>query len=133
MPSQEEIEGLSEDFDAVVILVEDFELKYDPREWNKKNVEVLHFPIPDLSAPPIEGLFQILHWIDERVRRGKRVLIHCLGGLGRSGTVAVAWIMYSQKLPLQEVLYRVRKLRPGAVETEEQIKIQRELEKFLSK
>lgn len=133
MPHQSEIDELSREFDAVVILVEDFELDYDPQEWKRRNVEVLHFPIPDFSAPSIENLLKILHWIEDRVLEGKRVLIHCVGGLGRSGTVAVAWLMYSRKLSLHEALYKVRKIRPGAVETAEQMEILKKFEQFLSK
>ncbi|WP_457751987.1 protein-tyrosine phosphatase family protein [Thermococcus sp.] len=133
MPHQREIDELSREFDAVVILVEDFELGYDPGEWNRRKMKVLHFPLPDFSAPSIEDLLKILHWIEERVREGKRVLIHCVGGLGRSGTVAVAWLMYSGKLSLHEALYEVRKIRPRAVETAKQMEILKKFEQLLSK
>ncbi|NJE02570.1 dual specificity protein phosphatase family protein [Thermococcus sp. MV11] len=131
MPTVGEIDRVAETFDAVVVLVEEFELPYSIEEWKKRGVEVLHSPIPDFTAPTLSQLLEILGWIEGKRMQGKRVLIHCLGGLGRSGTVAVAWLMYSKGLPLGEALARVRSIRPGAVETPEQMKILKELESFL--
>lgn len=51
-----------------------------------------------------------------------------MGGLGRSGTVGVAWLMYSRGLSLREALMEVRRKRPGAVETQEQMEVLKELE-----
>ncbi|ASJ12978.1 protein-tyrosine phosphatase family protein [Thermococcus thioreducens] len=131
MPARSEIGEVAETFDAVVVLVEEFELPYSLDEWRKRGVEVLHSPVRDFSAPDLGQLLEILRWIEARVAGGKKVLIHCMGGLGRSGTVAVAWLMYSKGLPLREALRRVRSLRPGVVEVEEQMGVLKELERLL--
>jgi len=123
MPTESELDEVAEEFEALVVLVEDYELPYPLDEWEKRGVEVLHSPIPDFTAPSLEQLLEILRWIDARVREGKRVLIHCFGGLGRSGTVATAWLMYSKGFPLPEALRRVRSIRHGAVETQEQLEV----------
>lgn len=133
MPTVGEIGEVAKSFDAVVVLVEGFELPYSLDEWKKRGVEVLHSPVRDFSAPSVEQLLKILRWIEVRVKANKKVLIHCMGGLGRSGTVAVAWLMYARRLPLREALRRVRMVRPGAVEVEEQIEVLKELERFLKK
>ncbi|BAA30846.1 protein-tyrosine phosphatase family protein [Pyrococcus horikoshii] len=130
MPYEDEIDELVEKFDAFVVLVEDFELVYDIEELKKK-VDVLHSPIPDFTAPSLSQLYKIVKWIEEKVKEGKKVYIHCYGGSGRSGTVAVAWLMYSQGLSLREGLRRVRLLKPSAVETEDQLEVLREFERFL--
>lgn len=130
MPTRSEIDEVAETFDAVVVLVEEFELPYSLSEWQKRGVEVLHSPVRDFSAPALDQLLKILRWIEARVAEGKRVLIHCMGGLGRSGTVAVAWVMYSKGFPLGEALRRVRRVRPGAVEVEEQVEILKKLQKI---
>lgn len=131
MPTERELEGVAKDFDAVVVLVEEHELPYPLEEWEKRGLEVLHSPIPDFTAPSVEQLLEIFRWIEERVREGKKVLIHCMGGLGRSGTVATAWLMYSKGFSLREALMEVRKKRPGAVETMEQVEVLKELEERL--
>jgi protein-tyrosine phosphatase len=131
LPPKETLDKLSRVFDCVVVLPERFELPYDPNEWERRGVEVLHFPIPDFSAPTLEELLTVLQWIEAKVREGKRVLVHCIGGCGRSGTVAVAWLMYSKRLPLGHALSEVRRLRPCAVETESQIELLKELERAI--
>ncbi|WP_148881906.1 protein-tyrosine phosphatase family protein [Thermococcus aciditolerans] len=131
MPTANELDAVSETFDAIVVLVEEHELPYSLGEWEKRGVEVLHSPIEDFAAPSLSQLLEILRWIEARVEEGKKVLIHCMGGLGRSGTVAVAWVMYSKGLPLREALKMVRRIRPGAVEVEEQMGVLKELERLL--
>lgn len=52
---------------------------------------------------------------------GKRVVVHCKGGLGRAGTVACLLLMSSRSSDsAAEAIARVRTVRPGAVETVEQ-------------
>ncbi|WP_297458197.1 dual specificity protein phosphatase family protein [Thermococcus sp.] len=131
MPTEGELDAVAREFKAVVVLVEDYELPYPLEEWEERGVEALHSPIPDFGAPSFSQLLGILRWIEKRVWDGKKVLIHCFGGLGRSGTVAVAWLMYSKGIPLREALRRVRSVRPGAVESDEQIAVLKVLEEFL--
>lgn len=113
MPTERELDEVARDFDAVVVLVEEHELPYSIEEWGKRGVEVLHSSIPDFTAPSVEQLLEILWWVEEKVREGKKVLIHCMGGLGRSGTVATAWLMYSKGFSLREALMEVRKRGQG--------------------
>jgi protein-tyrosine phosphatase len=55
-------------------------------------VETLRFPIEDMSVPDIETMTCILDAIDQAIRSGRRVYLHCLGGLGRTGTVVGCWL-----------------------------------------
>ncbi|MEQ9333458.1 dual specificity protein phosphatase family protein [Thalassobaculum sp.] len=50
---------------------------------------------------------------------GGRILVHCRGGRGRSGTV-VAALLVAGGLPADEAVRAVRKARPGAIETPDQ-------------
>ena len=47
------------------------------------------------------------------------IVIHCLGGLGRTGLVACK-LLTEQGIPAASALEQVRAARPGAVETPEQ-------------
>jgi ADP-ribosyl-[dinitrogen reductase] hydrolase len=53
------------------------------------------------------------------LRRGSDVLVHCRGGLGRAGTVAARLLI---ELGLEPVtaMARVREVRPGAIENDDQ-------------
>lgn len=55
--------------------------------------EVYHLPIADEEAPDLATLEKALAWLDEAVYLGKKVLIHCRHGIGRTGTVLNAYLL----------------------------------------
>jgi hypothetical protein len=55
--------------------------------------EVYYLPIPDEEAPDLAALEKALAWLDEAVYLGKKVLIHCRHGIGRTGTVLNAYLL----------------------------------------
>jgi len=78
------------------------------------------FPIRDFGTPTsMPGLVhlveEILTWIDHR----KTVVVHCKGGLGRSGLVVSSCLVAVGYSP-QTAFEQVRRSRPGSVETPEQ-------------
>jgi len=131
IPYPEEISELAKEFQAVVVLTYEYELSYNLEDWKKYGVETFYSPIEDFSAPTLEQLIKIVRWIDEKVKEGKNVLIQCFGGSGRSGTIAVAYLMYSQGIGLRDALMKVRSLKPSAVETWDQMDILKRFEKYL--
>ena len=79
----------------------------------------LHLPIMDCSTPDAVWEAQWQIWRDplyDRLDRGERIVIHCLGGLGRTG-LAACRILVERGMPPQQALKEVRAARPGAVET----------------
>jgi protein-tyrosine phosphatase len=105
----------------LVLLVQDAELERwgDPRMvamGEDAGVEVHRFPIPDGSAPAIELMDAIQADIDEGRSRG-HVAVACMGGVGRTGTVAACALVRAGCSPA-EAIRRVRDVRhPEAVET----------------
>jgi protein-tyrosine phosphatase len=83
-------------------------------------IESLWFPIPDGRAPvsPAE-VEATIDRVVELLEAGKTVAIHCLGGLGRSGTIAAAVLVKLGGRP-GTAIARVRAARPGAIQTNEQ-------------
>ncbi|SEO84369.1 dual specificity protein phosphatase family protein [Aquisalimonas asiatica] len=79
----------------------------------------LHLPIMDCSTPDAvwEAQWQMWrHPLHDRLDRGERIVIHCLGGLGRTG-LAACRVLVERGMPAQKALETVRAARPGAVET----------------
>ena len=55
--------------------------------------EVFFLPIDDENAPKMEEMEDALAWLDEAVYLGKRVLVHCRHGIGRTGTFVTAYLL----------------------------------------
>ena len=55
----------------------------------KKQIKYIHFPIRDHGTPPDDiQLAALLTRILEKLHKGHKLYIHCLGGHGRTGTLA---------------------------------------------
>lgn len=55
--------------------------------------EVHYLPLADEEAPGLIELEKTLEWLDEAIYLGKKVLIHCRHGIGRTGTVLNAYLL----------------------------------------
>lgn len=84
----------------------------------------LHLPIKDYGTPDVDVMKA---WPDastaalNALRGQGRVLIHCKGGCGRSGMLALR-LMIEAKEDAVEALLRLRKVRACAVETDAQLR-----------
>lgn len=88
---------------------------------SEKNISVMQSPITDYGLPSNEQMNSLLQWIHKRVKAHDNLLIHCVGGLGRSGTVMAVYAKAHLGKTGQEAIDYVREIRgSGAVETEEQ-------------
>lgn len=83
------------------------------------NFEVLHMPFPDRHAPTEEQIDTYTAFLDEQLGTGRSVMVHCLGGYGRTGTMLVCYLIHCGA-KADEALAEMRRLRPWSVETEEQ-------------
>ena len=88
----------------------------------KAGLDWRHMPIRDFGGPEGESaegwplLSADLHGV---LDRGGAVLLHCKGGKGRSGMIALRLMVERGEEP-EVALTRLRAVRPGAVETEAQ-------------
>lgn len=83
-------------------------------------LETIHFPIRDMGIPDDMGTVrELVGQLHERLSADKNVVIHCLGGLGRSGTVA-ACLLTENGLSAREAVRLVRQFREGAIQTDAQ-------------
>jgi len=59
----------------------------------KAGFDVYYLPIPDEHAPDMEAMEKALEWLDEAIFLGKKVLVHCKHGIGRTGTFVTAYLI----------------------------------------
>ena len=93
-----------------------------PQDLDRAGIGWAHLPIADFGAP--DGTTAAL-WSDAAAQAlailaaGGRVLVHCMGGCGRSGMAALRLMVEAGEDPAA-ALARLRKVRPCAVEAPEQ-------------
>ncbi len=77
------------------------------------------FEIPDFEVPKDRnGFIQLAKDVSSRLRSGERILIHCAGGIGRTGMLAIC-VLLALGVDLQEACASIKESGP-CPETEPQ-------------
>ncbi len=93
----------------------------------RENIELLHLPTPDTHPLSIEQLMQGTTWVNERLNKGERVLIHCEHGVGRSVLLTCA-VLVARGMYASAALDLVKRERWQASPNHQQIVRLREFE-----
>lgn len=84
------------------------------------NLYDLFDPVPDFSAPSLEQIDRMCRWIEDQIENWERpVVVTCHAGIGRTGTVLAAYMVYMGYEP-QTAIDLIRQLRPGSIQTADQ-------------
>lgn len=111
--------------DVVISLIEapeftQLQIPHLREEVQKRGMRSRWFPIPDFSTPTSSAsLLPLVEKMLQAVEQGQTVVVHCKGGLGRSGLV-VASGLTTLGYSAEASLAIVRQTRPGSVETQKQ-------------
>lgn len=74
----------------------------------------LHLPVDDLTAPAPDQFREALTFIDRQRAWGRRVVVHCLVGQGRAGTVLASYLIRGG-LAAEDAISTLRAACPGAI------------------
>jgi protein-tyrosine phosphatase len=66
----------------------------------------------DALVPSPEYMTEGADWIDEQVRQGRTVLVHCAKGRGRSATLVAAYLMRHEQMEYDECHDLMKTVRP---------------------
>jgi atypical dual specificity phosphatase len=86
----------------------------------------LFFPFKDMSAPTVDAALAHCAQIERLLAAGEVIALHCRAGLGRTGTMLVAQLIYEGSSAL-EALELARRIEPRWVQSAEQVEF---LEQF---
>jgi atypical dual specificity phosphatase len=90
------------------------------RDWvNEAGMMLVHVPVEDMEAPTQEQLDRCVATIRRANEHNFGVAVHCGAGLGRTGVVLACYFV-TKDMNAKNAIARVRRLRPGSVETDAQ-------------
>ena len=89
--------------DAVVDLRE--EQCDDERRLDASGIALLHLPTPDMESVSTEHLETGVAFVNDRIGRGGKVLIHCQHGIGRSALLALCVLVDHGWTPLEAIAH----------------------------
>lgn len=102
---------------AVLSLVEHFENHnlgvlsdpVTPKNWVKLGIDHMQIETPDFSPLSVEDIAKGVNFIEEEIRQGKKVYVHCKAGRSRSAAIVVAYLIKSNQFEtVDEAIEHVR-------------------------
>jgi atypical dual specificity phosphatase len=76
----------------------------------------VHVRMMDHKPPSQESLSKAVRQLRSEVEKGNAVVVHCLGGKGRTGSVISAYMVQYQGKDVDGAISQLRKARRGSVE-----------------
>ena len=85
-------------------------------EWVKE-VKYLHITSNDMGVPEFVDLGSAVDFIHRRITNNEPIMVHCLAGLGRTGTILACYLVKYQNMSADEAIQKIREERPGSIQS----------------
>ena len=111
LPSSEDFAWLKTKGIGAIVSVIDVPL--DEAALKAADIDGLHVACMDGDAPTDAEFDRIVAFIDESRDRGRAVLVHCFGGIGRTNTTLAAYFIAKRKMTAVDAADEVIRKRWG--------------------
>jgi protein tyrosine phosphatase len=90
-----------------IVSISDYKL-----DWNNPNINWINITCPDVSNTDLHSVFDVVsNFIDDAVKRGEKVLIHCHAGVSRSVTLLAAYLILCRGMSTKQALQFIKSKR----------------------
>ena len=107
-------------------------IREEPLDENWVNdVKYLHVNSNDMGVPEFDDLVSSVDFIHKRIMNNEPVMVHCLAGLGRTGTILACYLIKYENMTADGAIQKVRNERHGSIQSFSQEEIIFRFEKFV--
>ena len=125
--SKEEIDWIKQEGVKSIVTIREEPLE---DEWIK-DVNYLHVHSNDMGIPEFSDLVNSVDFIHQRITNDEPVMVHCLAGLGRTGTILACYLIKYEDMIADDAIEKVRRERHGSIQSFSQEEIIFRFEKFV--
>lgn len=93
---------------------------YSPERLMAEKISFYSYPTKDYGIYSVDQMFDICKVISFAISEGA-CAVHCHAGLGRTGVVCAAWLIFEMGFTDVEAFTQVRATRPGSIQSRPQI------------
>lgn len=104
----------------ISVLISLTEERFDPELLKQYGIEGWWLPVNDMEAPTVEQAMEMCQRVSQQMSAKHAVAYHCKAGLGRTGTMLAAQLIWEGSTAL-DALETARKIEPRWVQSERQI------------
>jgi len=125
--SKEEIDWIKQEGVKSIVTIREEPLE---DEWIK-DVNYLHVHSNDMGIPEFSDLVNSVDFVHQRITNDEPVMVHCLAGLGRTGTILACYLIKYEDMAADDAIEKVRRERHGSIQSFSQEEIIFRFEKFV--
>ena len=127
--SKDEIKWLQEQGVKSIVTVREETLD---ENWVEK-MKYLHVHSNDMGVPEFDDLVNAVDFIHQIITQDEPVMVHCLAGLGRTGTILACYLIKYDSMSADDAIQKVREKRQGSIQSFSQEELIHRFQTFVSK